>query len=132
MTEPEIAALLAANGFGTINTNLFYDLLPTDPDIAMCVLGYGGSPDEPDGQSTRLESPRFQVLARGVRGASSGPKLRVLQARALLVSVLGQELTGVRDVSIDCLGPPFPQGADEQFRYVWSVNFEAMKDPSVT
>lgn len=130
MTESEIATFLAASGMGTVNVNAFYDEFPPDPDVAFCVVGYGGNRDEPDGQTTRLEFPRFQVMFRGVRDDSEGPKLRALQARVYLVSVLDRVLSGVHYVSIDCLGPPFSQGKDDQFRYVWSLNFEAMKDPS--
>lgn len=130
MTEAEIATFLAASGMGTLNTNVFYNEFPNDPDVALCVMGYGGNRDEPEGPVTRLEFPRFQVMFRGIREDSDGPQLRALQGRTILVAVMDQMLSGVHYASIDCLGPPFPQGKDDQFRHVWSVNFEAMKDPS--
>lgn len=132
MTENELADYLQTGSFGTVNVDLFYDHFPPDPDVATCVMGYSGAPDEPDGQDIRLEFPRFQVMTRGVRGDSNGPKLRALQVRAYLVRVVDQPIGGVHYASISSLGPPFAQGEDEQFRHVWSVNFEIMKDPSLT
>lgn len=136
MLGPEIAAYLASHGYGTVNTNIFYDMFPADPSPALCVLGYGGEADEPDlgagGTTTRLEFARFQVVHRGIRGDSDGPQLQAIQARATLVAVLNVTLSGVRYVGIDCLGPPFNQGENENQCPEWSVSYRAMKAPSTS
>lgn len=136
MLGPEIAAYLAAQGYGTVNVNGFYNIVPADPDVLFSVLEYGGEADEPDlgkgGATTRLEFARFQVLMRGIRDDSDGPALRSLNARVTLVAVVNQVLSGVRYLGIDCLGPPNLLERDENFRVYWTVNYRAFKVPSTS
>jgi hypothetical protein len=137
MLGAEIAALLAANGFGSVNTSIFYNEMPPDPDMAIAVLEYfGGEVDEPTlgtgGTQTRLEFPHFQIVVRGVRDDNNGPALRAIRARTLLVAQLNVTLSGVSYKAIDCLGPPFFLDKDENFRRYWVCNFRAWKEPSTS
>jgi hypothetical protein len=134
MLGDEVAARLAAQGLGTVNTDLFYNVMPDSPDVATAVLPYGGMPSEPDlginGGVTRMEFPRFQLVTRGVRGDSEGPGQRLVLAVAAVVSVVNTNLSGVRYASITALSPPTPLTTDDGFRVLWACNLQADKDPS--
>lgn len=133
----EIATLLATGMAGyVVNTNLFYDAVPADPDTLLAVLPYGGLPDEPNlgtgGTLTRLETVRFQVLSRGAREDSQTPQLKLLQARVILVAVLNRTLSGVHYIGIEALSPVAHFSQDANLRYEWSENFQVMKEPSTS
>lgn len=132
----ELATFLAAapQSMGTVNTTLFYNFVPPDPDVLIAVVEYGGEADEPDlgidGTKTRYEFKRFQVIARGIQNDNDGPALKCQQAKNFLVSVLNASLSGVRYVGIDCLTPPSPLMMDANFRHYWVSNMRAIKAPS--
>lgn len=133
----EIATLLATGMAGyVVNTNLFYDMAPADPDAMLAVLPYGGLPDEPNlgtgGTVTRLETVRFQLVSRGAREDSQTPQLKLLQARVILVAVLNTTLSGVKYVGIEALSPVAHVAQDPNLRYEWSENFQAIKEPSTS
>lgn len=137
MLSTEVATALVAQGFGTLNTNMFYDTVPDNPDVVTSVLEYlSGLADEPNlgsgGTLTRLEYPRFQVITRGIQRDNDTPKLKLINIRAYLVSVVGINLSGVRYVGIDCLGPPFFLKEDLNFRRYFACNFQAIKVPSTS
>lgn len=138
MLGDEVANYLVSKGFGTLNSNVFYDFLPPDDGtIGLClvVIPYGGRPDEPDlginGGTTRLEYPRFQVIVRGVKDDNTGPKTQMENIRKALVAVLSQTLNGIRYVSISALTPVLPLMRDANQQVYWYCNFEAIKSPSV-
>ena len=136
MLGVEVTAYLAAQGFGTVNVNLFYHDVPADPDVLISIMGYGGGHDEPNlgegGTLTRLETIRFQAITRGIARDSDGPELKCINVRKALVAVLNQSLSGVRYLGIDCLTPPSKLIVDENFRVYWAANFQAMKVPSTS
>jgi len=130
----EIATYLAAQGYGTVNTDIFYNFMPPTPDLAISVVQYGGLADEPDlgidGRVTRLETIRFQTIVRGVRDDSNSSELIAIKVRRTLVAVLSQELSGTRYVSIEALAPPSRLRADDDGRVEWVTNFQVIKIPS--
>lgn len=133
----EIATLLAAAGYGTVNTNVFYDDMPPDPDVAMVVLPYNsGQADEPNlgegGTLTRYEFQKFQLCVRGAQRDAQGPQLVCIQARATLVTKINTTISGVRYIGIEALSPPSQLMVDETFRYYWICNFRAIKVPSTS
>lgn len=138
MLGDEIATYLASKGYGTVNTSIFYDFMPPDDGTlgqVICVMPYGGRPDEPDlgidGGTTRLEYPRFQVIVRGVKDDNGNPKLKMEQIRKTLVAVLNVTLSGIRYVSISALSPVNLLMRDVNQQAYWYANFEAIKVPSV-
>lgn len=136
MLGAEVATYLATQGFGTVNTSLFYNFVPPDPDTLMAVLEYGGEADEPTlgegGTLTRYEFLRFQLLVRGIRDDNDTVELRCIQGRAALVAILNTSLSGVRYIGIDALTPPAPLIIDGDFRAYWICNFRAIKAPSTS
>lgn len=57
----EIAQYLAANGIGTLGTNIFEGDMPTTPDACICIYETTGLAAEHD---IPLHSPSFQVMIR--------------------------------------------------------------------
>lgn len=138
MLGSELATFLAGYtpSFGAVNTTLFYNDVPGDPDALISILEYSGEADEPDlgidGTKTRYETKRFQLYVRGIRGDSNGPELICTKAKAALVTILNTTISGVRYVGVDCLTPPSKLMADDNLRAIWICNMRAIKAPSTS
>jgi hypothetical protein len=67
MSSPaaDIGAMLAANGVGTIGTNIFISLMPNTPDAVIALYDSGGFPGE---SGYKYEYPTIQVRIRGAKG----------------------------------------------------------------
>lgn len=70
MIANDIAAHLAAQGYGTLGTDIFIDQYPPSPDEAICVYGIGGGPPEST-DSSSLEAPKFSVVVRSADPATA-------------------------------------------------------------
>ena len=130
----EIAAFLAAEGIGTVGTDLFWAEMPATPDACGCVYASGGSsPDKALGSSgVRFEHPTIQVVFRGAPHDYSGPLAKAQAALDALVAVdVEQLLSGTKYNMITSLQPPFPMGGkDENKRWRIACNFMVEKEPS--
>lgn len=135
MVLAELATLIAASGLGlTSGTNLFYGILPPDPDVLLTMFEYGGQPNEPNlGRgTTRLVFPRVQVLARGIKDDYDGPRLVLQNIVTLFTAVVNQNVTGIRYLAIEPLQDPFPLRRDDNFRIEIVCNFKITKEYSST
>lgn len=132
MVLDELVTFLAANGVGTAGFDLFYGLLPPDPDIATVLYEYGGLPSEPatGGKTNRLVFPKIQALCRGIKDDYDGPRLRAEAIVGLFVSILNQNISGVRYLAVVPIQEPFPLRRDEDFRIEMVCNFQVTKEPS--
>lgn len=61
MLISEVATYLAAQGLGTVGTNIFYSHLPDNVDECLAVLDTGGVQPDID---IPTKSPTFQILIR--------------------------------------------------------------------
>ena len=124
----------------TRGTNLFEGELgpgagtATDPVTQVAIVEYGGPPPEHTlgGETTRIEMARFQVRVRHATFATG--RLLIQQISAALVAIGGNEtLSGVKYLSIDALqSNPTQLPRDDNRRWHWTWNFEAMKEPSTS
>jgi hypothetical protein len=89
----DIAAFLAASGFGAVATNIFTGDLPASPDAAIAVDEYAGQQPEQvlDGAaSIAVEMPRVQIRVRHATKATAKSTAR--QIFALLAPIVDRTL----------------------------------------
>ncbi len=124
MLYESVGGLLAQAGLGTLGTNILATL-PNRPDEAIAIREYAGPPPihHKTAQEPALRRPRFQVVVR-----SSGYGAARTRAHSAYNALSG--FTGTIDgayYSIRALQEPFPLGADESGRHMWTVNFEVLQ-----
>lgn len=140
MLLPEVGVYLAARSIAVpFNTpltrggNLFEGDLAGDVDTGVALIEYAGPPPEPKlgAGVTNIEMARFQLMVRHSTHATG--RLLLQQIMNALVAVVNQNLTGVYYLSIDALSSnPLTYPRDLQKRWLWSMNFEAMKEVSAS
>jgi hypothetical protein len=136
----EIASYLEAQGIGTGGTNLFYGTFKEPyPDACVVFNIYGGVKDEPNlgdagaagqGRASRLTHPRIQFAARGVANDTDGPYAKAAAIRDAMLKLLNFTLSGTFYTSVDTINGPERMMTDNNFREIYIVNMELMKEPS--
>jgi len=125
----DIADLLAANGFGTKGTDIFFGEWGKDStDIQTLIIDTSG-PDTVD--KDQYEQPAFQVLQRGGRQKS----VTAVFSKARAIDVFLKEQPPLLTInSTDYLGfdpvsTPTGIGRDENDRYVYTMNYVTFRNP---
>lgn len=136
MVLKELTTYLALQGIGTQGTNLFYGILPPDPDTVVTLFEYGGEAAEPNlGLGTvNIEYPRVQVLCRGARDQYDEPRLVAQNIVGIFTAVMNKTLAvgGPVYKAIEALDTPRSLRRDENFRIEIVVNFRITKGYSST
>lgn len=133
MLLTEIATFLAAEGLGTLGTDLFQAKMPASPNACGAVYESGGSAPDPGfgSSSLRFENPAVQIIFRGAPDDYSGPRTK---AQSAFVSMTGistdQVLSGTKYQLVLALQQPFSLGQDKNDRWRISCNFLIQKEPS--
>lgn len=134
MLLPEVTAFLAAEGLGTVETDLFWAEMPATPDACGTVYEGGGSgPEMGLGSSAVVvENPTVQIVFRGAPNDYSGPRAKAQLALAAMVGIsVEQVLTGTKYLIVRALQQPFPMGGkDENKRWRIACNYLIEKEPS--
>ena len=122
-----VGTYLAANGQGTVGTNLFLGRLPTSPDACVAVYEYQGAPPrEVFGASALIMArPRIQVVVRGARDDYPTARDKTIAIRDLLAAITDQTLSGIRVLRLSAVGSVNPLGPDSSDRPLLSINFDA-------
>ena len=126
-----VGTYLAANGHGTLGTNLFLAVMPDEPDVMTCVYETGGgAPDQTMGSAAwAIDRPTLQILCRAGRGDYPVARDEAASIRALLGAVTEQTLSGINVMRISPSGGILPIGEDPLGRPVVSINFDCMVRP---
>lgn len=132
MVLAELTALLESQGYGTQGTDVFYGLVPPNPDSVTSLMEYGGLPSEPKlGTGVlRLTFPHIQALVRGVRDDYDTPRAKIVTLVNIFVSIVNANVGGVRYLAIEPLQDPFLLRRDDNFRCEFVCNFKVTKEPS--
>lgn len=127
----DLAEYLEAQGIGTRATNLFYGLLPEDPDALVTMYEYPGLPNEPNlGQATvNLEFPRVQVITRGVKDDYDTPRQKAQDVVTALTRIANAAIVsgGVQYKAVMALNAPAFYRRDANFRVLFTTNFQVTK-----
>ena len=129
-----LAAQSASTPFNTTLTrgsNLWEGDLAPSPEAGVALFEYPGiAPELTMGAETvRIEYPRLQVLVRHSVFATGRTLME--QIRAALMRVGNESLSSVRYLTIAPLqSNPMAMPRDDNQAWRWTMNFEAMKEPS--
>lgn len=128
-----IAAHLAANAIGTVGTDIFKVQLPDSPDFAIGVFSYPGVPStNAFGTTVLIENARLQIMVRsarpGVANAFTTADSKAHAIYVLLNGAGGLTLSSKAYYYIEALGPPTPQGTDDNQRHLITCNYSVNKE----
>lgn len=120
----DIAGYLAAEGLGTLGTDLFLGLLPDQPDSCVALYAYPGRPPawEHDGPQPALRYPRLQVLTRDPSYVAAESLAR--DASAALCALVNRPLGATTYGRVTPLQEPFPLERDASGRVLFTCNYE--------
>jgi hypothetical protein len=119
MIATDIATYLAGKGHGIVNTDLFSDFQPDEPDN--CIVFYNESaPSLPESDALAVDQYGLQVLVRNT--ANSTARSKILDIHRALVGFSG-ELSGQTITDLCIVTPPTTIGRDEHNRAEWSAHY---------
>ena len=133
MLLDDVADLISTGGHGTLGTDLFKGMLPSDPDEAVAVIHYGGL--EPvramaaSAGQMLAEVERVQVLARAPRLDSALKKSRDI---FYALDGLSRAVNGVQLRWVQALQSPFDLGPDAGGRAVVGCNYQVVRDAATS
>jgi hypothetical protein len=113
MMLKEVADYLAAQGLGTVDTDIFINHIPGGPavpDSVICVYPYAGSP--PSKSSPKIENPGLQVVARGLDPETVGATMELIEDKLCLVA--NQVLGSTNYLEIEPNGAYFSMGTENK------------------
>jgi len=119
----EIGAYLATQNVGTVGTDIFFGLMPDQPDNCIALFEYAGSPPDLHWNG---EYPGLQVRVRDKSYAAARTKIG--EAMTALHGLHEQTLSGTRYLLIKARGSPEILKRDNNNRVELFVNFEIIKE----
>lgn len=124
--EADIAAYLAAGGFGTVGTSIFVNTMPATPNNCISVTGYAGQPPDRTYDGSGNSRPSVQVR---VRNTSAGTARTTIEnIFNYLDGVSNTTLSGTHYLGIFALNSgAIPLGIDENGRTEFTWNFGTLK-----
>lgn len=102
-------------------TNLFVDILPENPDLAVSVFNLGGRP--PLSLETVHEYPSIQIMVRGGRGGQVAAYDLSHNIKIALHKLTDEIISSVRYLEIVAQGDILTIGSDSRQRPLYSINF---------
>jgi hypothetical protein len=123
--ESDIAARLAAQGFGTVGTNIFVNYKPPTPDNLIVVSGYAGQAPERTHDTSGNARPSVQVWVRNTSAANG----------RTIIGNIWNNLDGLSNITlsstfypaIDAISSPESTGKDENGRQEYATNFSTIQ-----
>jgi len=122
---------LAAQGQGTLGTNLFLAVMPESPNACVAVYeNSGGPPSMTMGTAPwAIDRPAIQVICRGNKSDYLSARDKAETIRNLLGAITDQTISGINIMRIESQGSVIPMGEDENQRPMVSINFDCMVRP---
>ncbi|MCK9591878.1 MAG: minor capsid protein [Methanoregula sp.] len=127
MMTIDIGHYLETGGIGTIETDIFLDYVPEDPDLCTILTQYAGNRPEMLLSGPGDESPGLQVRGRGARDGYEAGFARMKAVELLLSGLSNTTLTATAYKSIIPVGSIANLGYDEQGRPEWVQNYIVTK-----
>ena len=122
---------LAAQGEGTLGTNLFLAMMPESPDACVCVYeSQGYAPMMTMGPAAfAVEQPGLQVITRAARGNYPAARDKAKAVRLLMAGITETTISGIHIMRISADGSFLPMGEDQNGRPMISMNFSCVVRP---
>ncbi len=130
----DLGVYLAAQGEGTVGTDLFLGSMPETPDTAVALIEVGGeAPIDTFGTAAgtiNVEKPQIQVLCRATQDDYSAARVKAESVYKNLHGLAGSTLNGTKYLSIDAVQAPFNLGRDANGRWISGFNIILWKLPN--
>ena len=133
----EVGTYLAAQGIGTLGTNLFLGFAPDAPDQVTVLYEAGGqAPIRAMGQaagSPVAQRPRLQVVCRDTQYEYATARSKAKSVYAILDGLCSRgdiTMSGTRYMWLSAVSEPSLMGRDDAGRVLIVCNYDAIKDPS--
>lgn len=127
MLLEDIGSYLQANSIGTLASDLFLGIMPSDPANCVTLYEYAGKPRvRKFGNTDILEAPGLQIKVRNVSYALCRQKLE--QIIVLMDGMNNVVLGSTKYLSIEANQGATPLGVDGNNRMVFTVNFSVLKE----
>lgn len=136
----EIGSYLAAQGIGTLGTDLFLGVMEDQPDICTALYESGGQAPIRAMRGTPgqvVQRPRLQVVCRATQlnyltaRDQAGAIYRLLDGLGdTVMSTSTGSSGGTRYLFIAAVAEPFLMGRDLTSRVLVAANYDVVKDPS--
>lgn len=119
----DIAEYIEDCGHGTVGSTLFAGYMPDSPDGCSAILAAGGDRGEPVGT---VEHPVVTIISRDTTYALA--LTRATNAWGDLHKLTYTTIESELYYRIDAVQSPEQIGTDEKGRYLFTCNYEVMKD----
>ncbi len=126
MLLEQVTAYLQTEGVGTVGTDLFWNLMPDQPDAVTVVREYGGLAPVVTHDDAVYERPRIQITCRAQTYAEA--RAQAERCWDALRRVRNRTIAGTRYLAITPLGPVFPIRRDDDQREFIGLNAEVQKE----
>lgn len=120
----DMADYLAANGIGTIGTNLFVAAEPAQPANCVTLYDTGGPQSDPDANFFR---PTIQARVRNVDYRAACSLMKQIHD-ALADVYTGVQVDDWYYFGAGSTNEPEPIGKDDQDRFLLTQNFQIMRE----
>lgn len=129
MVLDQIATYLQTAGCGTVGTTIFYPEMPATPDDCLQLVTFPSGPQEMvlGSRVVKCEVMRLQVIRRSVNFDTGWTAIKACEAALILV--VNTTLSTVRYLAISSGREPSPIGRDENQRWLFTADFDVMKEP---
>lgn len=116
----EIGAALHGKNIATPAVDLFYNSMPSSPDICTTLYQTGGFEPGLNFDKSSEENPTFQVMCRGTSQVETNSRIQSIY----------KYLHGNSDIFpfIQAMQSPEPLGRDSNNRWEFSCNFKIIKE----
>lgn len=130
----DLGVYLAAQGEGTVGTNIFLGSMPDSPDDLVALIEVGGDPPVDTfgavAGNINVEKPQIQVQCRAAQDDYSSARVKAESVYKNLHGLAGATLNGTKYLSIDAVESPFNIGRDQNGRWLSGFNIILWKLPN--
>ncbi len=121
----DIATFLAAQGAGTIGTDIFVGMEPSEPDATITVYDTGGIAPNP---KFLRDEPQVQVRIRGAVNDYQNAWIKAQETKDILLGAQPQILNGTDYVLFVQIGEMIALGRDENNRPLIVSNWQLVRE----
>lgn len=132
MVLSDLGVYLQGLALATPGTDLFYGLMPTEPEVCCALVEYGGEPpmrNQSEGAAgvgaQTGERPRIQLLCRAATYETGRSTIQAIWQA--LDGVVNQTINGTFYVRVAAQQSPFLLERDDNGRCVFAANFAVTK-----
>lgn len=124
-----LATYLQTQGIGTIGTDLYIDWMPDKVDVLTSVYRLPGEgPSYVMNRGYPVNNSRAQIVTRGLPADARSPRQKIADVAALLHSLVGVTLSGMRFIACSATDDPHLLERDSKERCTYTQFWEVVHE----